>query len=97
MLIYLAFSSQLELDECLITFLYSISKFDEYHKNLKTNSKVFFGLMQKHIEPDPEKNEVALESCRQKLFSMFHNLTENDEVCKELPISDFVKYTNKMF
>ena len=53
--------------------------------------------MQKHIEPDPEKNEVALESCRQKLFSMFHNLTENDEVCKELPISDFVKYTNKMF
>ena len=26
-----------------------------------------------------------------------HNLTENDEVCKELPIAEFVKYTNKMF
>ena len=53
--------------------------------------------MKKHIEPEKDKGEVALESCRQKLFSMFHNLTENDDVCKELSITDFIKYTNKMF
>ena len=80
--IYFAYNQQIELDECLITFLYSISKFKIYQKFLKDKNRVLFNLMQRHIAP--EAGLVALESCRQKIFSTFHNLTENDEVCKDL-------------
>ena len=53
--------------------------------------------MKKHIEPDKSKGQIANGSCLKKIFSLFHNLTENDEVCKVLWVKDFIKYTNKMF
>ena len=50
--IYFAYNEQIELDECLITFLYTISKFNVYQLCLKDKNKVLFKLMKKHIDPD---------------------------------------------
>ena len=64
---------------------------------MKDKNKMLFSIMKKHIKPDKRLSKATFSSCRQKLFSMFHNLTENQEVCKELAIKDFLKYTNEMF
>jgi hypothetical protein len=45
LLIYFAFKDQIDLDECIITFLYSMSKFEEYHGYMKDKFKVIFLLM----------------------------------------------------
>jgi hypothetical protein len=76
--IYFSFHKQIELDECLITYLYSISKLPKYQVFLKDKSKVLFRLMDRHIDAS---SETQLESCRQKLFSTFHNLTCTKEIC----------------
>ena len=45
LLIYFAFKDQIDLDECIITFLYSMSKIEEYHGFMKDKFKVIFLLM----------------------------------------------------
>ena len=45
LLIYFAFKDQIDLDECIITFLYSMSKMEEYHGFMKDKFKVIFLLM----------------------------------------------------
>ena len=64
---------------------------------MKEKHRVIYQLMQRHIDPKPTDQVVPLESCRQKIFSTFHNLTENDEVCKDLGVSEFINWTNQMF
>jgi len=44
--------------------------------------------MDKHV--DQSKGEGYKESCRKKIFSAVHNLTENPEVCKQLNAIKFI-------
>lgn len=82
--IYFAFRDQIELDECIVTYVYSISKLPKYQSFLKDTSKVLlFKLMERHINGD---SKTSLESCRQKLFSTFHNLTQTKEICLAMDI-----------
>eukprot|EP00347_Sterkiella_histriomuscorum_P023636 403333912 len=94
LIIYFAYNHQVELDECIITFLFSISKLTEYQILLKDKSKVLFFLMDKHL--DASKGEGYKESCRKKIFSTIHNMTENEDVCKQLNVAKFIQLTNKM-
>jgi len=94
LVIFIAYKDQVDLDECIITFMYSISKFVEYQMFMKEKSKVLFNLMERHIDSDGEYQQ---ESCRQKIFSTIHNMTENEEVCKQLNVTWFIQMTNKMF
>lgn len=87
LVIYFAFKDQVDLDECIITFMYTISKYEQYHVYIKDKFKVLFLLVDRHIEdalPTPTEGYATSnpESCRQKIFSAMHNLTENDEICK---------------
>lgn len=43
-----------------------------------------------------ENSATQLPSCRQKLFSTFHNLTQTKEICEALNIKEFIKVTNEM-
>lgn len=70
--IYFAFRDKIALDECLITYLFSISKLPRYQEILKDKSKALFNLLERHLDTS---RETQLLSCRQKLFSIFHNLT----------------------
>ena len=81
--IYFAFNEKVPLDECLITYLFSISKLPKYQVFLKDKSKVLFKLMDRHLSAN---SETQLPSCRQKLFSTFHNLTETKESCLALNV-----------
>ena len=60
---------------------------------MKGKSKVLFFLMDKHLDAS---NEGYKESCRKKIFSTVHNMTENEEICKQLNIAKFISLTNKM-
>jgi len=93
LIIYFAYNHQVELDECIITFLYSISKHKEYHVFMKDKSKVLFYLMDKHLDAQNDGNR---ESCRKKIFSTVHNMTDNEQICKHLNVSKFIYLTNKM-
>ena len=94
LIIYFAYNHQVELDECIITFLYSISKMTEYQMLLKDKSKVLFHLMDKHL--DSSKGEGYKESCRKKIFSTIHNMTETEDVCNQLNVPKFIQLANKM-
>ena len=61
---------------------------------LKDKSKVLFHLMDKHL--DSSKGEGYKESCRKKIFSTIHNMTETEEVCNQLNVPKFILLTNKM-
>ena len=50
--------------------------------------------MDKHL--DVNKGEGYKESCRKKIFSTVHNMTENEEVCRQLNVAKFIALTNKM-
>jgi hypothetical protein len=50
MVIYFAYNHQVELDECIITFLYTISKYKEYQNFMKDKSKVLYLLMERQFE-----------------------------------------------
>lgn len=45
LLIYFAFKDQIDLDECIITLLYTMSKYEEYHLFMKDKFKVIFLLL----------------------------------------------------
>mmetsp|Transcript_20954 Transcript_20954/g.32477 ORF Transcript_20954/g.32477 Transcript_20954/m.32477 type:complete len:118 (-) Transcript_20954:2169-2522(-) len=47
MVIYFAYNHQVELDECIITFLYTISKYPQYQVYMKDKSKVLYLLMER--------------------------------------------------
>lgn len=91
--IYFAFNDKIALDECIITYLFSISKISKYQVFLKDKSKVLFKLMDRHLDAD---SETQLPSCRQKLFSTFHNLTQTKEICQALDSKQFIAVTNHM-
>ena len=59
--IYFAFSDKIPLDECLITYLFSISKLPKYQVFLKDKSKVLFKLMERHLDAN---NKTQLPTCR---------------------------------
>jgi len=59
--IYFAFNEKIALDECLITYLFSISKLPKYQVFLKDKSKVLFKLMERHNNAD---SKTQLPSCR---------------------------------
>lgn len=95
LVIYFAFKDQVDLDECIITFMYTISKYEQYHVYIKDKFKVLFLLVDRHIEdsqPPPTEGYATSnpESCRQKIFSAMHNLTENDEICKQINYKKFI-------
>jgi len=45
--LFFAYNHQVELDECMITLLYSVSKYREYHPFLYDKSKVIYLLAEK--------------------------------------------------
>lgn len=47
-------SEKVALDECLITYLFSISKLPKYQVFLKDKSKVLFKLMERHLSASSE-------------------------------------------
>lgn len=51
-IIYVIYNDTQGLDECLITYYYSISKCKKYHQFLKERSSALFTLMQNHIKPE---------------------------------------------
>lgn len=76
--IFFIFTNQVELDECIVSFLYTISHYKEYLafiQDIKIN--VIFHLLEKHL-----KNYDGNSSIIKKLFSIIYNLTAEDEVCK---------------
>lgn len=93
MVIYFAYNHQVELDECIITFLYTISKYPDYQVHMKDKSKVLYLLMERQFE---QKYETTTDTSRQKIFSLFHNMTENDDICQQLNAKQFINLTNKM-
>lgn len=52
--IYFAFNDKIALDECLITYLFSISKIEKYQGFLKDKSKVLFKLLERHLDANSE-------------------------------------------
>ena len=101
LVIYFAFKEQVDLDECIITFLYTISKYEAYHQYMKDKFKVLFLLVDRHVEGHvaPSGGDVHsnAESCRQKIFCALHNLTENDEICKQINYKKFISVNIRMF
>ena len=93
MVIYFAYNHQVELDECIITFLYTISKYPEYQVFMKDKSKVLYLLMKRQFE---QKNEFTTDTSRQKIFSLFHNMTENESIRNQLDAKQFIQLTNMM-
>ena len=93
MVIYFAYNHQVELDECIITFLYTISKYPDYQGFMKDKSKVLYLLMERQFD---KQHEATQDTSRQKIFSLFHNMTENEEICQQLNAKQFVNLTNKM-
>jgi hypothetical protein len=81
MVIFFAYNHQVDLDECIITFLYTISKYPQYQEYMKDKSKVLYLLMDRQFE---QKLDTTTETSRQKIFSLFHNMTENEEICRQL-------------
>ena len=76
--IFFIFTNQVELDEWIVSFLYTISHYKEYLvfiQDIKMN--VIFHLLEKHL-----KNYDGNSSIIKKLFSIIYNLTAEDEVCK---------------
>ena len=45
LIIYFAYNSQVDLDECIITFLYTISQYRQYQEFMKDKGKVLFFLL----------------------------------------------------
>lgn len=90
LLIYFAYKEQIDLDECIITFLYTISKYEEYHQFLKDKFKVIFLLVDQNIANTKSDKSTVLDQCRVKLFSTIHNLTEDEEICKQINFRKFV-------
>ena len=81
LVIYFAYNHQVELDECIITFLYAISKYEHYQEFMKDKSKVLYLLMDRQLHRD---TEASTDTSRQKIFSLFHNMTENEAICSQL-------------
>ena len=52
--IYFAFNDKISLDECLITYLFSISKLQKYQEILKDKSKALFRLLERHLDANSE-------------------------------------------
>lgn len=61
---------------------------------LKDQKMSLFSLLRRHT--DLKANEPNSESCRQKLFSIFLNMTESQEICKQIDVREFIALTNKM-
>ena len=54
-IIYVIYNETAGLDECIITYYYSISKFKKYHGFLKDRSSALFTLMKEHIKYEPDR------------------------------------------
>ena len=54
LVIYFAYNHQVELDECIITFLYAISKYENYQEFMKDKSKVLYLLMDRQLNRESE-------------------------------------------
>ena len=52
--IYFAFNDKIALDECQITYLFSISKLTKYQEILKDKSKALFRLLERHLDANSE-------------------------------------------
>lgn len=75
--IFFIFTNQVELDECIVSFLYTISHYKEYLifiQDIKIN--VIFHLLEKHL-----RNYDGNSSIIKKLFSIIYNLTAENEKC----------------
>ena len=53
LVIYFAYREQMPLDECIITYLYSISRYEEYQVLLKRRCKVLQDLLARVIGSVP--------------------------------------------
>ena len=76
--IFFIFTSQVELDECIVSFLYTISHYRQYLTFIQDiKISVIFHLLEKHL-----KNYDGNSSIIKKLFSIIYNLTADNSECK---------------
>jgi hypothetical protein len=57
-IIYVLFNDTAGLDECLITYYYSISKFKKYHEFLIEKKNALFTLLKNHINVSGERQAI---------------------------------------
>jgi hypothetical protein len=60
---------------------------------MKDKSKVLYLLMDRQLH---REIDVTTDTSRQKIFSLFHNMTENEAICSQLNAKQFIMLTNKM-
>jgi hypothetical protein len=75
--IFFIFTNQVELDEWIVSFLYTISHYKEYLpfiQDIKIN--VIFHLLEKHLKKYEGNSSII-----KKLFSIIYNLTAESEMC----------------
>ena len=91
-MIYFSYETQVDLDECILTFLYLASQYpqEEVMGALESELKVLYAISNKHFEVLNDPNSVK------KLFSTFKNLSEHAQVCSEMDISQFITCTNRL-
>ena len=63
-IIYLAYQDQVDLDEPITTFLYSISKYTEYFEFIQDKVVFIFTLLKKQIIQFHDFGENSSEACR---------------------------------
>jgi CDP-glycerol glycerophosphotransferase (TagB/SpsB family) len=80
-----------DLDEPIITFLYSISKYTEYFEFIQDKVVFIFTLLKKQIIQFHDFGENSSEACRQKIFATIHNLSDNEAASKEINLKLFIK------
>jgi hypothetical protein len=109
LVIYFAYREQMPLDECIITYLYSISRYEEYQLMMKKRCKVLQDLLSRVIknteEPEgqvfssmalKEKKQSSAENSRRKILSVIHNMTENPDVCGDIDVATYILNVNSI-
>ena len=75
--IFFIFTNQVELDECIVSFLYTISHYKEYLSSIQViKNNVIFHLLEKHLKKYDGNSSII-----KKLFSIIYNLTSESEMC----------------
>jgi hypothetical protein len=109
LVIYFAYREQMPLDECIITYLYSISRYEEYQLMMKKRCKVLQDLLSRVIKNSEEnegqgfsslalreKKPSSSESSRRKILSVIHNMTENPDVCGDIDVATYILNVNSI-
>jgi len=97
-IIYLAYREQIDLDEAITTFLYSVSKYDEYIPFLQDKTSFVFMLLEKQIQEFAKRTELPDdENALQKVLAVVHNMSDFEGACKLLNMKKFIALIDTLF